>query len=59
MTEKIIIPNAPFVSDLMADFVNGENLKILKNLLLRKAIDWDQKNLKPILKALKKNLLIL
>ena len=31
MTEKIIIPNAPFVSDLMADFVNGENLKILKN----------------------------
>lgn len=31
MREKIIIPNAPFVSDLMANFIKCNDLKILKN----------------------------
>lgn len=29
--EKIIVPDAPFVSDLMADFIERSGIKILKN----------------------------
>ena len=31
MTEKIIVPNLPFVSDLMANFIRKNDLEILKN----------------------------
>ena len=29
--EKIIVPDAPFVSDLLSDFIKSSGIKILKN----------------------------